>query len=718
MGLTRSRCRYAHTLFNFGSIGGLTDGELLSLFASRRDEAGELAFAVLVERHGPMVLRVCRSILRDEHDAQDAVQATFLVLVRRCGAVRKRDSIGSWLHGVALRVAGCARTASARRWVHERRAAAHATADVSNNLIESDVTLALHEELDRLPERQRAVIVLCYLEGLACDVVASRLGLPVGTVKSRLARGRERLRGRLVRRGLAPSAGLLGTAGLAQTGRAVFPARLVGSISRTAVAFAAGEAASAGAVSAWVAVLTRKVVLVMSLRNYARFAGVLLALAAASIGIAAFAQRSSPEQPKVKGTQVASGEGEARNDGPARLRPESVLEKALVAADQITVPWAKAYAFADIAVAQARIGQAAQAKVTFRRSAEIIEKDPGDASFGVTKLARLAKARAMAGDRAATRTAISEVLKSVARIDDADEQRNGLECAARWQAEAGNAEGVLELLGAMKNVSASKRAYILAETAGAQAKAGDLPGARVTMARAEADAERAENEAPVNANDVFHAVDAMRLAQVRGMAPFAMAAAKAGDIQGARAALARARVVADRVHDEWRPEPLAQVAMAYKRAGDEKRAEEILRAALAIALGLPQPGQRIAQLARVAIVQGDSGDRQAGRETLDQAILIVSRSPLTPGSLEYQCFSAAKARVGEWAGAREFALSQTDFFLRAAHVEGLCFEQAKAGEERDALAWADALTDPLIRANALLGVVRGIIEHKMPSDAK
>ena len=107
MASTRTRCRYAQTLFNLGSLGALPDGELLSLFASRRDEAGELAFAVLVERHGPMVHRACRSILRDEHDAQDAVQATFLVLVRRGGTVRNRGSIGSWLHGVALRVASC-----------------------------------------------------------------------------------------------------------------------------------------------------------------------------------------------------------------------------------------------------------------------------------------------------------------------------------------------------------------------------------------------------------------------------------------------------------------------------------------------------------------------------------------------------------------------------------------------------------------------------------
>ncbi len=196
------------TLFDAGTTGGLTDGELLGRLADRpaqRDAAGS-AFAALVDRHGPMVLRVCRSILRDEHDAEDAFQATFLVLVRRADAVRRRESAGSWLHGVALRVAAHARAGMARRRRHERRAGELAvTADRSGaEGVSPEFAAILHEELGRLPERYRAAIVLCYLEGQTCEAAARRLGWPVGTVKSRLARGRERLRGRLVRLGLVP----------------------------------------------------------------------------------------------------------------------------------------------------------------------------------------------------------------------------------------------------------------------------------------------------------------------------------------------------------------------------------------------------------------------------------------------------------------------------------------------------------------------------------
>ena len=114
---------YVRMLFNVGTAGGLTDGQLLEQFTAAGGETAELAFATLVQRHGAMVLRVCRSVLRDPHEAHDAFQATFLVLVRRAGSLWVRDSLGPWLHQVAYRVASCARSAANRRRRHERRAA-------------------------------------------------------------------------------------------------------------------------------------------------------------------------------------------------------------------------------------------------------------------------------------------------------------------------------------------------------------------------------------------------------------------------------------------------------------------------------------------------------------------------------------------------------------------------------------------------------------------
>ena len=203
--------RHLRTLFNLGVIRDLTDGQLLERFATRDGEAAELAFAALVERHGPMVLRACRSVLRDPNDAEDAFQATFVVLSRRAGGLWVRETIGPWLFSVALRVARRARSNALRRARHERRSAELAVAVRDDRPgLDPELESALHEELGRLAPRWREPIVLCDLQGRTYDEAARQLGLPVGTLKSRLARGRSRLGDRLRRRGLAPTLGLMG----------------------------------------------------------------------------------------------------------------------------------------------------------------------------------------------------------------------------------------------------------------------------------------------------------------------------------------------------------------------------------------------------------------------------------------------------------------------------------------------------------------------------
>ena len=203
--------RQVATLFNEGITGAVTDGQLLERFATRRGETSEHAFAALVERHGPVVMRLCRSVLRDEHEAQDAFQATFLVLAQRAGSLWVRDSIGPWIHSVAYRVASCARAAGIRRQRHERRHAELAAGRLAvyHDEDRGDIEGVVHEEINRLPAHYRAPLVLCDLEGCTHEQAARHLGLPVGTVKSRQARGRQRLRDRLLRRGLAPSSGLV-----------------------------------------------------------------------------------------------------------------------------------------------------------------------------------------------------------------------------------------------------------------------------------------------------------------------------------------------------------------------------------------------------------------------------------------------------------------------------------------------------------------------------
>ena len=255
---SRATSEYFCTLFRAGTVAGLSDGELLARFAGRRDEGAEAAFAALVERHGSMVLRVCRAVLDNRHDAEDAFQATFLVLALRAGAVRNRDSLASWLYGVALRAATKAKVAAGRRRRRERLGAELAGLRESPDRPEG--WSELHDELDRLPEKYRAPIVLCYLGGLTHQEAADQLRLPLGTVKVRLSRARERLRGRLSRRGLAPALVVAGAPFRNAVG--AVPTPLVKSTVRAAVRTAAVQAAG---VSAPVAVLVKEVLKAMFL---------------------------------------------------------------------------------------------------------------------------------------------------------------------------------------------------------------------------------------------------------------------------------------------------------------------------------------------------------------------------------------------------------------------------------------------------------------------
>lgn len=261
-----------HALFSVGHVGDLTDGELLERFELHRAEA-EVAYEELVARHGPMVLDVCRRVLRDPHDVEDAFQATFLVLVRRAGSVRNREALGGWLHRVALRVAWRARSDAARRREVERQAVTFESSgspEVSAELAEARA--ALHEELDRIPASFRSALVACHLEGLTHEEAASRLNWPVGTVRSRLARGRERLRDRLARRGVAPGIVL---PALGQPVEPV-PPELSTSTSHMMASRVAGRAAVAKVPSS-VAKLAERVVQSMRLRTLRNLAAVAIA---------------------------------------------------------------------------------------------------------------------------------------------------------------------------------------------------------------------------------------------------------------------------------------------------------------------------------------------------------------------------------------------------------------------------------------------------------
>jgi RNA polymerase sigma-70 factor (ECF subfamily) len=249
-------------LFEVGWLGALSDGQLLHRFVVRREEP---VFQAIIERHGPMVWGVCRRVLRHHHDAEDAFQATFLVLARKASSVADREKLGNWLYGVAHQTALKARSTRAKRRRRETQVpdrpeptvAAGGPLDTSTELIDL--------ELSRLPDRYRVPIVLCELEGKSHRDVAEELGWPIGTVSGRLSRARTMLAKRLTRRGVSLSAGALAVLLARESASASVPARLINSTAQAAGQFAAGGAATAGLKSASAVALTREVLRAMLL---------------------------------------------------------------------------------------------------------------------------------------------------------------------------------------------------------------------------------------------------------------------------------------------------------------------------------------------------------------------------------------------------------------------------------------------------------------------
>jgi len=288
--------RQVGRLFGAGTVAGLAEGQLLDRFLARGDE---VAFEALLTRLGPMVLGVCRRTLRDPHDVEDAFQATFLILVRRGGTLRDRDLLAPWLHRVALRVALRAGVEAARRRKHAAIDAG-AIADRRPGPPPADLRPAIDEELARLPEKYRAPVVLCDLEGRTHEEAARQLRWPVGTVKGRLSRARDLLRGRLARRGLAPSAGLL-AATLAGEARAAVPEVLSASTIRAATAVAAGGGLAAGMVPATAAALVHGVTRGMIMTKLKVLAAGTLAVGVIATGAGVLARQAAGPRPTAPG---------------------------------------------------------------------------------------------------------------------------------------------------------------------------------------------------------------------------------------------------------------------------------------------------------------------------------------------------------------------------------------------------------------------------------
>jgi RNA polymerase sigma factor (sigma-70 family) len=313
--------RYLRDLAAATETRDASDHELVEQFVARRDDA---ALTALVRRHGPMVCSLCRRVLRNEQDAEDAFQAAFLVFARKAHTLRAQGSVGNWLYGVAYRTALKARTAAARRCRREAAAPVRSVAEPLAELTVHEAQTIVDQELARLPDKYRAPLVLCCLEGSTRDEAAQQLGWSISLLKSRLEQARELLRGRLVRRGMTLTAGLFAAGLLGGTAQASLAPALVDATAKAAVLVASGGTAGT-VVSAQVRALSEGVLKAMWLTKLMAVAAVCLVLVSAVLGVsgaliygraadrpdqpalAPAAVDTSPREPAVKGPALRQG---------------------------------------------------------------------------------------------------------------------------------------------------------------------------------------------------------------------------------------------------------------------------------------------------------------------------------------------------------------------------------------------------------------------------
>jgi RNA polymerase sigma factor (sigma-70 family) len=307
-----------------GGADGASDASLLERFVAGRDEA---AFELLLWRHGPMVLSVCRRMLRCGQDAEDAFQTAFLLLARKASSIRRREAVAGWLYQTACRIALRARAAARKRRVAVLQGTATAGRDADPDLIWRDLRPVLDEEVNRLPAKYRMAIILCYFQGRTHAQAAQELGCPRGAVAMRLQRARDLLRGRLTRRGLALSVAALAVLAVERTASAAAPAALVHATLKAALLSAAGKAVT-GAVSAQAAAWTQGALRSMFLSKLKMLAAVTLLVGA--IGTGTGLLMSVTAAPQSPASSTPSAAARPADDGKAVVEVPAEREGRLV----------------------------------------------------------------------------------------------------------------------------------------------------------------------------------------------------------------------------------------------------------------------------------------------------------------------------------------------------------------------------------------------------
>ncbi len=645
-------------LSRLGVVGDLSDGQLLHGCLNARDGRAEVAFTALVERHGPMVLSVCRGILGNSHDVDDAFQATFLLLFRKAGSIRNADSVASWLHGVAVRVCGRARSDEFARKRRERRGAEMRALMTDRDADRCESWPELHEEIALLPARYQEPLVLCCLEGLTTEAAARRLRCPQGTVLSRLSRARERLRTRLIRRGWA-SAPRLGDNGLpSETAPASVPAPLLNGTVHLIMQLLEGQATT-GLITAPVAALAEGVLRNMFWSKLAAGGLVALALAGVVVGAAAALEYQEPAK-EVRGAapqKIMQERPTSVSKAVETVKPtdSSVMIVAMPSREELQRLLRRASAegranakdgralsswcLNAIAGAQAKTGDMDGARTTFAEAANAAAK--GLASGIPWNLWRIGHAEAECGLKAEARATFERAVRAVPGATgdyQLDSQViRGCGSIVQDQAQIGAREDAIKsskllLEFSKKFVESSKfrnaRVLVAPDIAAALAAIGDFEAAfgwsenvenpgNVLGTLVDAAAKSLDREAA--RRFVREAADRLaRMNSVRegymGLSGLAEAQARVGDVEAARQS---ARAIGVGINSDGydmtdgQPYAFIRVASVQRQAGDTAGARETLREAYRAVRDNPKMrgrDGRYGQVARGQVANGDIGD--------------------------------------------------------------------------------------------------------------
>jgi RNA polymerase sigma factor (sigma-70 family) len=745
-------------------LASLTDCDLLERFRVQRDES---AFEAIIRRHGPMVLGLCRRVLRDPQDAEDAFQAVFLVFVRKSGSIAKPELLGNWLYGVASRTARVARAAAEKRRAKEAKAVPREqTAEASPW---QEFQPFLDHELTRLPAKYRIPVILCHLEEKSRQEAAQALGVPEGTLSSRLARARTLLAKRLARRCPTLTGGAL-LAGLGpQATAAALTAPLVQTTVKAGMCVLGGREITAGVVSAQVALLSEGVVRAMFLTKLKIIVAMVCLGGLLTLGVGTVASRS-----------LGKGDESLQAARASEDKSSPLVKQALEAARTVTDPEAKLRVLLRIATVQHKTGDLTGARKTRREAFELAKgfaagKDRADA------LERVAWVQIEAKDREATFETLRQGEQAIAAIEDDNEKATPLARLVSVQGAAGDIEGGLRTL-ANGGALQPNLLWMFVNRIPLE----DKEAARKTLLRAletvKFDERRAKGEWTSGLTSVAAAQvrlgdleEALKTAGTLGdnqdncLEVIAAAQAGMGDIAGA------VRIAKPIKQGDPRADALAAIALAQVKAGDLKAARSTLDEVRALAANIqkvqrsrrPPPGVfqppnfRLGHLwARISHIQLLLGDRDGALQTANslesdyakaQAFIEMGRNRITAGKqteAREMFLAASKAgrqiipdldsrgrvmrsgkdstlRVIAWeqakAGDVEEALKTAETISTAHELDtalgGIAPAQAKAGDMKGALETLGRIKDETWKAAALEGVAEKLVQTGHEKDA-